>query len=43
MKYQSTRGGENGLTFRDVLFSGYAKVRYFNRLECIGNFIDLDL
>jgi len=25
MKYQSTRGGEKGLTFRDVLFSGYAK------------------
>jgi len=25
MKYQSTRGGESGLTFRDVLFSGYAK------------------
>jgi threonine synthase len=25
MKYQSTRGGEKGLSFRDVLFSGYAK------------------
>ncbi|TRY76247.1 hypothetical protein TCAL_07996 [Tigriopus californicus] len=25
MKYCSTRGGETGLTFEDVLFSGYAK------------------
>ena len=26
MKYMSSRGGEKGLSFRDVLFSGYAKV-----------------
>jgi hypothetical protein len=28
MKYMSSRGGEAGLSFQQVLFAGYAKVKY---------------
>jgi hypothetical protein len=36
MKYMSSRGGETGLSFQQVLFAGYAKVQYSILQHCLS-------